>query len=172
MFDALVVESDQAAASHVECDDGSWVVDDMLPKGCIVVVYVLHDEDGLGVCVLHSFFIRNCCCLRFLVYDDNGLVAVVVADAVELLLLSIHVLFLIGIVLMPLKEHVSHEFVCPWGMNAIAASVDGSRQRCEYKVCGALQVHHDGMLFSLSLSPASVSAGWLGTVKTKRAPCV
>ena len=99
MFDAFGVESDQTTLTHVEGDDGTWVGDDEVPEWSVLVVGMFDDEDSVGCgCVCH-FFVSCVCHVAFLVDYDEGLVAVVVADAVELLLeWGGEVLFPIGIV--------------------------------------------------------------------------
>ena len=48
LFDAFFVENDHAPLSHVEGDDGAWVVDDETPQICILIMDVFDDEDGVG----------------------------------------------------------------------------------------------------------------------------
>lgn len=48
LFDAFFVEDHHAPLSHVEGDDGAWVVDDETPQICILIMDVFDDEDGVG----------------------------------------------------------------------------------------------------------------------------
>ena len=115
MFDAFGVERDDAAFSHVEGDNGAWVADYLIPEVGIPVVGVFNDEDGVGGDSMQFFFVALRCLLRLFVDDDEVLLAEVVADAEELLLLgSVEVLLLIGVVGDALEQDIADEFVCPW----------------------------------------------------------
>ena len=127
MFDAFGVEYDHAALSHIKSDDGAWVVDDAMPKGSIGIIDVLEDEDGIGGEGAEGFLVVLDCRSGLFVDDDDGLVAVVVTDAKELLLeMGGEVSLFVGIVGKGLEEHIADEFVCPRGLNAKPAPMDGA----------------------------------------------
>lgn len=111
--------------SHVKSDDGARICYDVIPEIGILIVSVLNNEDGVGADMCHEFFILKKRGFSFVINDDEGLPAEVVADAVELTLKrSGEMLVGVGIVGELLKKNITNEFVCPGGLNTKPMSVD------------------------------------------------
>ena len=108
------------------------------------MVDVLYDKYGGWGGVLQCLFVLICSFLPLLFNDDDWMLAVMVLDSEQLLLLPrVQLLVLIGVVVMPFEKHIAYEFVSPWRMYAEPAPVYRSWQRGENEVGGALQVHDE-----------------------------
>jgi hypothetical protein len=127
LFNAFGIEGNQSPVPHVEGDNGSRIVDDVPPKGGILIVDMFDDEDGVGCVGPHGFFAALGSLLSLSINNDDWLLAKVIANAEELLLLGgVEVLFLIGIVWETLEKDIADEFVCPRRLHTKPAPMYGA----------------------------------------------